>query len=48
VACYTATAKTDVINDIQQHFQERLGQELTLFQGGVERSNLAYEVHLVT
>ena len=48
VACYTATAKIDVINDIQQHFQERLGQELTLFQGGVERSNLVYEVHPVT
>ncbi len=48
VACYTATAKMDVIDDICQHFRERLDQELMLFQGGVERTNLSYEVHLVT
>ena len=48
VACYTATAKQDVIDDIRQHFSSHLHQQLTLFQGGVERSNLAYEVHLVT
>ncbi|MBO9482683.1 RecQ family ATP-dependent DNA helicase [Salinisphaera sp. G21_0] len=48
VACYTATAKHDVIDDIRDHFSSHLGQSLTLFQGGVERSNLAYEVHLVT
>ncbi len=48
VACYTATAKKDVIEDICQHFKEKLGQELTLFQGGVERTNLSYKVHLVT
>ena len=48
VACFTATAKTDVIEDICQHFQTHLSQQLKLFQGGVERSNLSYEVHLVT
>ncbi len=48
VACYTATAKTDVIEDINQHFKTRLNQELTLFQGGVERTNLSYEVHSIT
>ena len=48
VACYTATAKTDVIDDICTHFSSRLGKELTLFQGGVERSNLSYEVHMTT
>ena len=48
VACYTATAKKDVIEDICKHFRDNLNQELTLFQGGVERSNLSYEVHEVT
>ena len=48
IACYTATAKADVIEDICQHFKERLDQDITLFQGGVERTNLSYEVHLVT
>ena len=48
IACYTATAKTDVAEDICHHFQSTLGQQLTRFQGGVERSNLSYEVHLVT
>ena len=48
IACYTATAKTDVIEDICQHFLDKLNQNLRLFQGGVERSNLSYEVHLVT
>ncbi|MET4709119.1 ATP-dependent DNA helicase RecQ [Endozoicomonas sp. NE43] len=45
VACYTATAKADVIEDICQHFQTQLNQPLQLFLGGVERSNLLYEVH---
>ena len=48
VACFTATAKTDVIEDICQHFQSHLNQRLKLFQGGIERSNLSYEVHPVT
>ena len=48
VACYTATAKQDVIDDIRHHFSSHLQQSLSLFQGGVERSNLTYEVHLIT
>ena len=30
--------------DIVRHFRERLGSELTVFDGGAERSNLDYEV----
>ncbi len=48
VACFTATAKEDVIEDIRQHFQEQLDCELELHQAGVERRNLHFEVHLVT
>ena len=44
VCCFTATAKSDVIEDITSHFHEELGQELTLFQGGVQRENLFFEV----
>ena len=32
--CLTATAKTDVIEDIVGHFRERLGVRLQLFDGG--------------
>ena len=42
--CLTATAKPDVREDIVRHFRERLGSELTVFDGGAERSNLDYEV----
>ena len=42
--CLTATAKPDVREDIVRHFRERLGIELTVFDGGAERSNLDYEV----
>jgi ATP-dependent DNA helicase RecQ len=44
ICCYTATAKSDVIEDITSHFHEELGQELKLFAGGVERENLVFEV----
>lgn len=44
IYCFTATAKPDVVADIQQHFKERLGYELELLEGGVERENLQYEV----
>ncbi len=46
VACFTATAKTDVIAEILAHFQSELGLELRLFQGGVTRDNLSFEVRL--
>ena len=42
--CLTATAKPDVREDIVRHFQEKLGIELTVFDGGAERTNLSFEV----
>lgn len=48
IACYTATAKRDVIEEIREYFGRELGQELALFQGGVERDNLHFEVQAVT
>ena len=47
VFCFTATAKPDVVQDICQHFDKRLGMRLTCLEGGVERENLHYEVHAV-
>ena len=44
IGCFTATAKTSVIEEIKLHFREELGQELQLFEGGVERQNLSFEV----
>ena len=48
VACFTATAKDDVIADIQAHFKSTLGLELEVKKAGVNRRNLQFEVHLVT
>ncbi len=44
VLCLTATAKPDVISDIEQHFQDALGISFREFNGGASRSNLAFEV----
>jgi ATP-dependent DNA helicase RecQ len=44
VCGFTATAKSDVIEDITSHFRTELGQELQLFDGGVQRGNLSFEV----
>ncbi len=44
VQCFTATAKRDVIDEILGHFRQELQQELQLFQGGIERENLRFEV----
>lgn len=44
VACFTATAKPDVIEDLCRHFQEGLQIELKTFLGGHERTNLSYAV----
>ena len=44
VLCLTATAKPDVVDDITRHFRDRLGIELAVIDGGVERSNLTFEV----
>lgn len=47
VACFTATAKQDVVEEIRQHFRKELSQELELFDGGAERTNLEFEVQVV-
>lgn len=44
IACFTATAKIEVIADLRSHFKEILGIELQVFEGGHERSNLQYQV----
>ena len=44
VLCLTATAKPDVTEDIVRHFRDKLGIELTVFDGGAERPNLTFEV----
>ena len=44
VLCLTATAKPDVTDDIARHFRDKLGIELTVFDGGAERTNLTFEV----
>ena len=44
VGCFTATAKKSVIDEIGTHFREELGQDLKLFEGGIERQNLSFEV----
>ncbi|MDE2887594.1 MAG: RecQ family ATP-dependent DNA helicase [Gemmatimonadota bacterium] len=44
VICLTATAKPDVIADIRQHFQDELGAELRVFDGGAQRTNLEFVV----
>lgn len=48
VACFTATAKLDVIADLRDHFREELGVDLSIFEGGHARANLEYEVVTLT
>lgn len=47
IFCFTATAKPDVVQDIVEHFKNRLGLELAIMEGGVKRENLLYEVYAV-
>ena len=42
--CLTATAKPAVIAEIVEHFKERLGIDLEVFNGGASRDNLSFEV----
>jgi ATP-dependent DNA helicase RecQ len=44
IACYTATAKPDVIEEITGYFDTGLHQHLHLFEGGVERNNLSFDI----
>ncbi|MEO8279268.1 MAG: RecQ family ATP-dependent DNA helicase [Ideonella sp.] len=48
VACFTATAKPDVIDDLCAHFRASLGLELERFLGGHARTNLSYDVLATT
>ncbi len=48
VQCFTATAKQDVKDEIVDYFRANLAQELAVFEGGVERNNLQFEVQTVT
>lgn len=47
VQCFTATAKQDVKDEIIDYFNMHLGQQLAVFEGGVERDNLHFEVQTV-
>jgi ATP-dependent DNA helicase RecQ len=47
IACFTATAKRDVMEEITDHFRRELGQDLEVFEGGVGRDNLSFEVQLI-
>lgn len=40
VLCLTATAKPEVVDDIANHFETKLGIKLTIFNGGATRDNL--------
>lgn len=44
IICLTATAKPDVIQDINQHFRSRLNLDLRLLDGGSVRDNLTFEI----
>jgi ATP-dependent DNA helicase RecQ len=47
VQCFTATAKQDVKDEIIDYFKAELAQDLLVFEGGVERDNLSFEVQTV-
>jgi ATP-dependent DNA helicase RecQ len=44
IACFTATAKQDVRDEILGYFMEELGREIVPFEGGHERTNLRFDV----
>ncbi|MDD9963334.1 MAG: RecQ family ATP-dependent DNA helicase [Gammaproteobacteria bacterium] len=44
VMCLTATAKPEVVTDIQDYFHDTLGIQFTVFNGGSRRENLEFEV----
>lgn len=44
IMCLTATAKPDVIADIENHFKDKLGITFRLFNGGANRNNLEFSV----
>ncbi|HEV2391663.1 MAG TPA: RecQ family ATP-dependent DNA helicase [Verrucomicrobiae bacterium] len=48
VACFTATAKQDVKEEILAYFKTQTGRDLVLYEGGVERQNLRFEVQAIS
>ena len=48
VSCFTATAKQNVIKDIIDYFQSKLGLQLEVFNSNISRTNLNYKVLLKT
>ncbi len=44
IICLTATAKPDVIQDITDHFKNKLSVILKLLDGGAVRENLSFEI----
>ena len=44
VMCVTATAKPEVVTEIKDYFQQQLGIEFLVFNGGAKRKNLDFEV----
>ena len=44
ILCLTATAKQDVIKDIQEHFEQTLHSRIKVIDGGAERRNLDFRV----
>ena len=44
VMCLTATARPDVVEDIERHFRDALDIRLAVFNGGAERANLDFQV----
>jgi ATP-dependent DNA helicase RecQ len=48
IACFTATAKQDVVADLCAHFKAELDIDLAVYAGGHARANLEYEVLPVT
>ena len=47
ITCYTATAKLEVIQELQAHFRDVLGVDLVLLEGGVSRENLVFDIQTV-
>lgn len=47
VACFTATAKQDVVDEIVSYFKSEIANDITVFKGGVERDNLRFEVQTI-
>lgn len=47
VSCFTATAKQQVIRDIHDYFQSKLGINMSVFEASSQRKNLKFKVYEV-